>query len=198
VRGETLDRVVASVDSKAITERDVVIEYRFEQFINGKQPQGDPDAQDREEIRNRLIEQALLAEEAASSALPAISQETLVSDLADIQKKFENEKAFRAALAAAGLNTDQVLERLRLRETILDLTDKRLRPQAWVERPEIEKYYNETFVPAFKRRNEGPAPVLPDVEGQIREILIQGKINKLLGEWISDLETTHRVELRSD
>jgi SurA-like N-terminal domain len=195
--GETLDRVVASVDYQAITERDVEIEYRFEQFLNGKKPAGSPDAKAREDIRNRLIEQALLAEEAPNSALPAVTEETLASDLAEIQKRFESVEAFRGALAAVGLNVNQVLDRLRLRETILELTDKRLRPQAWVDRPEIEKYYNETFVPDFKKHNSGPAPVLSDVEGEIREILTQEKINQLLDEWIKDLKTNHRVEIHS-
>lgn len=195
--GETLDGVVASVDYNAITERDVEIEYRFEQFVDGKQPVGSPVGQAREDIRSRLIDQALLAQEAAHASLPVVNQETVAADLADIQKKFANPEAFRTALVAVGITVAQALDRLRLRETLLALTEKRLRPQAWVERTEIEKYYNETFVPAFKRQNQGPAPALDDVEGKIREILTQEKINKLLDEWLADLKTHHRVELHS-
>jgi SurA-like N-terminal domain len=196
--GETLDRVVASVDYQAITQRDVEIEYRFEQFLNGKQPLENPDVKAREEIRNRLIEQALLADEAGHSVLPAITPTALKGDLAEIQKKFDTPEAFRSALAATGLDLNQVLDRLRARETIMDFADKRLRPQAWVEPTEVEEYYKETFVPAFKQHNPGPAPALADVEGKIREILTEEKINKLLSEWISDMKTNHRVELRSD
>jgi SurA-like N-terminal domain len=194
---ETLDRVVASVDYQAITERDVEIEYRFEQFLAGKQPKGRPDAQARKDTLNRLIEQAILAEEAPNFSLAAVPQKTLATDVSDIQEKFGSPEAYRAALAAVGLSSDQVLERLRLRETILDLIDKRLRPQAWVESSEIEKYYNETFVPNFKRHNPGKPPELADVEKEIREILTQEKINTLLDQWIADLRANHRVEVRS-
>jgi hypothetical protein len=196
-RGETLDRVVASVDYQAITARDVEMEYRFEQLLKGDPATGTPDEQARQDIRNRLIEQALLEQQIPGSGIPPIKKETLTSGLADIQKKFGSERAFETALHAAAFDDRQVLARLRLRESILELTDKRLRPQAWVDRSEIEKYYNDTFVPAFKAHNQGPSPALADVQDKIREILIQEKINQLLDEWIADLKTNHRVVLHS-
>jgi len=196
-RAETLNRVVAAVDYQAITDRDVMSEFHYEQLLNGKLPGGMPDAQAREEIRNRLVEQALLSQEARVARLPEVTQEALDQDLADIQKKFENPKAFEASLQAAGLDMNQLLERLRRRDSIAQLTDLRLRPQAWVEQSEIETYYKETFVPAFKRQNQAPPPAVDEVNDKIRNILAEEKINKLLDEWISNLKTTHRVELNS-
>jgi hypothetical protein len=198
LRGETLDRVVAAVDYRAITERDVEIEFHLEQFLNGELPAGNPDEKAREEVCNRLVQQALLAREAQNLSAAPAPEETVAADLADIQKKFGSPEAYQAALKALGLDTHQVLDRLRLRETILELIDKRLRPQAWVDNSEIENYYHDTFIPAFKRHNPGPAPDLADVQDKIREILTQEKINKLLDQWIFDLKTTHRVELFSD
>jgi hypothetical protein len=198
VRGETLDRVVAAVDYRAITERDVEIEFRFEKFLNGEQPAGNPDAKAREEIRNRLVQQALLAQEVPNLSASPVPEETVAAELADIQKKFDSPEAYQAALRSLGLDTNQVLDRLRLRETILELIEKRLRPQAWADNSEIENYYHDTFIPAFKQHNPGPAPDLADVQDKIREILTQGKINTLLDQWISDLKATYRVELFSD
>jgi SurA-like N-terminal domain len=196
-RAETLDRVVASVDYRAITDCDVELEFHYEQLLNGVQPAGMPAAQAREQIRNRLVEQMLLAEEAQDSKVPAVTQETLAQDVADIQKKLGSPEAFQAALGAAGLNADQLLDRLRRRDTIERLTDLRLRPQVWVESSEIEKYYNQTFLPSFKAHNQSQPPALDEVEGKIREILTEEKINKLLDSWISELKATHRVVLHS-
>ncbi len=190
--------MVAAVDYRAITERDVEIEFHLEQFLNGEQPAGNPDEKAREEVRNRLVQQALLAREAQNLSASPAPEETAAADLADIQKKFGSPEAYQAALKALGLDTHQVLDRLRLRETILELIDKRLRPQAWVDNSEIENYYHDTFIPAFKQHNQGPAPDLADVQDKIRQILTQEKINKLLDQWIFDLKTTHRVELFSD
>lgn len=194
---ETLDRVVASVDYQAVTGRDVESEFHYEQLLNGKLPEGTPDAQTREEIRNRLVEQALLSQEARDSKLPDVTEEALAQDLADIQKKFDSPKAFQDALQAAGLDTRQFLERLRRRNLIERLTDLRLRPQAWVEQSEIEAYFKDTFIPEFKQHNQASPPTLDEVEDKIRRILAEEKINKLLDEWIADLKTTHRVVLNS-
>jgi SurA-like N-terminal domain len=185
------------VDYQAITDRDVESEFRYEQLLNGKLPEGMPDPQTREKIRERLIEQALLAEEAQNSHLPVVTQSTLAEDLDEIQKKFDSPQAFQAALPAAGLDTGKLLDQLRLRDSIEQLTDTRLRPQAWVEQSEIEKYYNETFIPAFKQHDQAPPPALDEVKDKILEILREEKINKLLDEWISDLRANHRVELYS-
>lgn len=195
---ETLDRVIASVDYQAITERDVEIEFRFEQFLSGKQPAGKPDAQERKIILDRLVEQTILAQEIPNSTLPSVPEEAVMADLKEVQKKFSSADAYRTALEAVGLSQDQVLDRIRRQKTILELIDKRLRPQAWVESSEVEKYYNETFVPAFKQHNTEEPPALSEVEGKIREILMQQKINKLLEQWINDLKTSHRVEIRSN
>ncbi len=192
---ETLDRVVAAVDYQAITGRDVESEFHYEQLLNGKLPEGTPDAQTREEIRNRLVEQALLSEEARDAKTTGATEEELAQDLADIQKKFNSPKAFEDALKAAGLDTNQLLDRLRRRDLIQKLTDLRLRPQAWVEQSEIETYFKDTFIPEFEQHNQASPPTLDEVEDKIRNILAEEKINKLLDEWITDLKTTHRVEL---
>ncbi len=196
-RAQTLDRVVASVDYQAITDRDVEIEFHYEQLLNGKLPGGSPDAQVRNEIRDRLVEQALLAKEIPDSNVPAVTQESLASDWAELQRKFASRQDFDAAVKAAGISDSQLLDRLRMRDAISALIDTRLRPQAWVEQSEIETYYNETFVPAYKQQNQGAVPSLDDVKEKIRSILTEEKVNKLLDEWISDLKGRHRVELRS-
>lgn len=185
------------MDYQAITGRDVETEYHYEQILNGKQPGGTPDDPTRSAIRDRLVEQALLAEEIPDSHLPTVTEETLAADMAEIQKKFPGPEAFEAALKEAGISTPQFLARLRQRDSISVLVDTRLRPQAWVEQSEIETYYNETFVPALKQQNHGPTPSLDDVKDKIRAILTEEKINKLLDEWISDLKGRHRVQLRS-
>ncbi|HVB28714.1 MAG TPA: hypothetical protein VNG91_02770, partial [Terriglobia bacterium] len=57
---ETLDRVVASIGNNAITRSDVVEEYRFERFLDGKPPVGTPGQDERQAVLGRLISQNLL------------------------------------------------------------------------------------------------------------------------------------------
>lgn len=197
VRAENLDRVVASVDYRAITESDVETEYRLEQFLDGKAPTAPPDEDTRQLVRDRLIDQMLLSEEAAKSSAETASAETLGKELDEVQKQFGSEQAFGSALRAVGLTKEQVIERLQERQTVLNLINRRLGPEAFVERSEIETYYNKTFVPAYQKENTGPVPPLREVARRIREILLQERVNKLLEEWLKNLKTSHRVEEHS-
>jgi len=71
---------------------------------------------------------------------------------------------------------------------------KRLRPAASPSDDAIADYYRSTSSRNSKRRTAVlAAPSLAEVEGQIREILVQKRINELLDQWIEDLKTTTNV-----
>ena len=81
---------------------------------------------------------------------------------------------------------------------MLRLIDQRLRPAASPSDDEVADYYRSTFVPEFQKKNGGAAaPPLSEVEGQIREILIQKRINELLDQWIEELKPTTNVRFHS-
>lgn len=193
-----MDRVVASVDTRAITTSDVETEYRFEQFAEGKMPTDSPDAAELADVRERLVDQALLAEEARRAAAPETDAASAASqELEEIRKKFPSAEAYSAALKATGLDREQALERLRRRDRILRMIDQRLRPDAWLDASEIQDYYQKSFLPAYRKDHPAPAPPLEQVEDQIREILTQKKINQLLEGWLEELRSSHVVRLHS-
>jgi parvulin-like peptidyl-prolyl isomerase len=194
--GQVVDKVVASVDNQAITRSDVENAYGFELFLDGQAPEPPPDVATLEAVRDRLVDQTLLLSEAG---IEGISDSDLdhpaAAALADIRKKFKSEEASRSALKSLGLSEEKALDRLRDRQRILTLIDNRLRPSARVELPEIETYYKNTFVPEITKRSKTPAPPLAEVEGQIREILTQNKIDELLSSWLESLKSSHRVSI---
>ena len=195
---ETLDRVVASIGNVALTASDVEQEYRFELFRNGQTPVTPPDLATLERVRDRLIDQRLLAEEAEAenverADLPRQAAETLI----EVRTKYPSEEAFQSALQTLGTSEGEVLSRLEDQASVLQIIDQRLRPAAWVEQTEIETYYHETFVPEYARHTVGPAPALEEVESQIREILVQQKIDQLLATWLQELKAGRRVRLHS-
>lgn len=189
---------MASIGNVALTASDLEQEYSFELFLNGESTLPPPDPATLERVRDRLIEQRLLAEEAAAekierSDLPRQAAETL----AEIRKKHASERAFQSALRALGMDEQEVLRRLEEQALVLRIIDQRLRPAAWVERTEIETYYRTTFTPQYAQRASGPAPALEEVENQIREILVQQKIDQLLQPWLQELKVSRRVKLHS-
>jgi len=195
---ETLDRVVASLGNTAVTASEVEQEYRFELFLDSQLPAAAPDAATLERVRDRLVNQTLLAQEAEAESLDRTDLPRRAAEaLAEVRKKYASEEAFQSALHTLGRDEAQVLQRLERHESALRIIDERLRPTAWVEPSEIEAYYQKTFVPAYLQRKTGRQPALEEVESQIREILVQQKIDQLLAAWLEELRASQRVRLHS-
>ena len=198
-RAETLNSVVASVGDEAITQRDVVEEYRFERFLDGKIPAGEPTPPESKDALSRLISQRLLAEqmqraEGSSKDGMKNAEDTLKS----VRAKFSDPSAYRAALESLGMTEPQVLQRLELYQRTLQMINNRLRPAAMPDPNEVEDYYKNTFVPEYAKAHGGPPPLLDDVREQISEILVQKKMNVLLDDWLDRLKSTHRVTIHTD
>ena len=195
---ETLDRVVGSVGNIAITESEVEMEHRFENFLECKSQGSQPGLQDLQQARDRLIKQTLLVLEAEAEGVDKSDSAARATQMLEqVRRTYPDAAAYQAAMESTGFTEAQILERLQRHVRSLRLIDQRLRPNAWVDRPEIETYYTETFVPEFLRRNEGPAPSLGEVEDQIHEILVQQKVDQLLAEWLKEIEMNRQVKVHS-
>jgi peptidyl-prolyl cis-trans isomerase SurA len=192
--GQTLDRVVASVGDTAITASDVEAEYRLELFLDGKAPEG-PEPSDAvlDQVRQRMIDRILLEEEVHADGIRASPDDQAVqARFADLQRKFQGAEGFQRALKDVGMSESDLREALAEQEEILRLIDHRLRPEAIVEPAEIDSYYRNSLLPDLARQGNQQAPLLDQVEGRIREILVQQKIDGLLEDWLK------RLRARSD
>lgn len=193
---ETVDRVVASIGNLAVTQAEVDAEYRFEMFLDGKLPPSAPDRTALEQVRDRLIEQKLLAEEAGGEGTqPANPPASAAARLEQVRQKFASQEVFQSALRALGMDEQQALARITDQENLLRVIDQRFRPMAWPERGEIEAYYRETFLPEFAQLSKSPPPPLNEVENRIRDILVQKKINDLLEKWLEEMKSSRRVKV---
>ena len=197
-QSQALDGVVASVGSVAITRSDVEREYRLERLIEeGQAPKARPDAATFDRVLDRLIDQSLLAQEASAEGLESTTdvRSIAVGRLAGVRKRFSSAGAFDAALRSLGMDEKQLLGLLEKQERTLQMINRRLRPSASPDGTEIEAYYRETFLPEYARRGKGAPPALREVESQIREILVQKKIDDQLSSWLKELRSTHKVKL---
>jgi hypothetical protein len=149
-------------------------------------------------VRDRLVEQQLLKQEAEAEGIErADLPQGAEQALSEVRRQYPSEEAYHAAFRALGITEEKVLHRLEEQIVTIRIIDQRLRPAAWVERSEIETYYTNTFVPEFSRQSAAPAPPLDEVEAQIREILVQQKIDRLLATWLGELKAVRRVRLHS-
>ena len=195
---ETLDRVVASVGYVAITASDMEQEYRFERFLDAQWPPPPSNSAMLADAREHLTYQTLLTrEENPGPADRAESEKSAAERLAALRKEFVHPEDFQQALKDLGMTETEVGARIAEQELMLRLIDQRLRPAASPSDNEVADYYRSTFIPEFQKKNGGAAPPLSEVEGQIREILIQKRMIELTDQWIEELKPTTKVRFHT-
>ena len=191
--------MVASVGNAAITENDVARAYRLECFLNGQWPPPAPDATALAHVRERLTYQLMLSrEENPAAGEQAESEKAVAERLAALRKEFAHPADFEAALRELGMTESEVTARIVQQDRLLRLIDQRFRPLAAPSTQDVADYYQQVFVPEFQKKNSGAAaPQLSVVESEIREVLIQKRINELLDLWIEELRPTSQVRVHS-
>ena len=198
LRAETLDRIVVSIGNTGITGSEVEQEIRFSLFLDGRPQPSNLTEAEWLAARDRLIERTLLKEEAAAEGSDAsgVNQEANRL-LNEVRNLYPDESQYLAGLQAARCTQAEAHQRLVESVRIVRLINRRLLPNAWVNQREIETYYRQTFVPEHERKENTPAPPLEEVESVIREILIQQEVDRLLDEWIKEIQATRRVKMHS-
>jgi hypothetical protein len=197
-RAEVLDRVVASIGNVAITQSDVEREYRLERFLDGQWPAPPPDSKTLEQVRERLTEQKLLLEEETQdSSDNAALEKTAAEELDGARKRFSSEPDYQSALQLLHMDEKQILTTLIDQQRILRIIEQRLRPAAAPGTTDVASYYRDVFTPEYTRKHGPPVPPLTEVEGQIREILVQKKIDELLSSWLEELRPSRGVRFYS-
>jgi hypothetical protein len=197
-RAEILDRVVASIGDVAITQSDVEREYRLERFLDGLWPPPPADSKTLDQARERLVYQKLLLEEETQdiSHDPAL-EKTAAEELDGLRRRFPSEQHYQSALQSLQMDEKQILTTLVDQQRILEIIEQQLRPAAAPGTNDVESYYRDVFAPEFMRTHGTPVPPLTEVEGQIREILAQKKIDQLLANWLEELKPIRRMRFHS-
>ena len=195
-----LDRVVAVINGDVVLGSDVLEEERFERLqpfqAKGK---GSPDQQAMDRVINRTL---ILQQLKELKEPPQIKEADLKTQIGDLRKhlpacggdKCETESGWNAVLASQGFTQEQFEHRWRVRMLVLNFIEQRFRAGVRLAKPEIQAYYDNSFVPQFKKRNLTPPP-LARVSARIDEILLQQHVNGLLAEWLNSLKDQGNVAI---
>ncbi len=126
------------------------------------------------------------------------SEKSATRRLADLHGLYHDPQQFERALKELGMTEADLLARIAQQDLMLRLIDERLRPEASPSEDAVADYYRSTFAPEFEKKYNGaPAPPLSAVEDEIREVLLQKRINELLDQWIEELKPTTDVRFHS-
>jgi SurA-like protein len=187
LRGEIIDRIVATVNGQPILQSDWDIAMRCEALLDQRPLQFTPEAA--RASLDRLVDQELLQQQVRSFQLPPVGEDRLRSRLEEIRRQIpgaSSDAGWLAALHQYGVTQSEIEERIGEQMEIMRFIDIRLRPTVHVDRRSIEAYYYDTLLPQLKEKGAQPAP-LAEVSAKIEEILSQQILDSQLGDLLRDL-----------
>ena len=195
LRGEIIDRIVATVNGQPILQSDWEIAMRCEAFLDQRPLQFTPEAA--RASLDRLVDQELLRQQIRSLQLQPAGEDRLRSRLQEIRQQIPgaaSDAGWQAALNRYGLTQSEVEERIADQVEILRFIEVRLRPTVHVDRRSIEAYYYDRLLPQLKDKGAKPAP-LAEVSVKIEEILSQQILDSLLADLLRDLRQQSEIHL---
>ena len=198
VPGVMLDRLVAVVNGDVILESDVDEERRFEEI----QPYRSIAESTREKIIERLVDRALILQQAALQPEDAIADKDLDAQLATVRRDIpackqyhcETEEGWKKYLGDHGFTESEFRARWMQRMQLLKFIEVRFRNGIAISDAEIKEYYEKTMLPEFAKRSVTPPP-LERVSKRIEEVLLQQEVSALLQDWLKSLRAQGSVRI---
>jgi hypothetical protein len=195
--GETIDRVVATVNGVPILQSEADQAIRCEALLEGRALAAVTPSQQMS-VLQRLIEQELLRQQMGSDFHLPDATET-AAYLRQVRTQLamaQNEEGWHALLGQYGLTESGLAERIAVQMQITKFIEARLRPREEIDHTAVQAYYDQKFLPELSRRGGSVAPPLGQVSEQIKEILRQEQVNDMLASWLRSLRQQSHIEIK--
>jgi peptidyl-prolyl cis-trans isomerase SurA len=193
--GETLDRIVATVDRHPITRSDVEQEARFNYLTEGRG--GQVTQEDEIAALERLVDRNLIADQVAVFGVVPVTKEDMDARVAEMRKQLpgaETDPGWHRLLSQYGLTDEDISSRVTQEIQMLRFIDLRFRSEVRVGPRAVQTYYDTKFVPEMKKKSMAPPPPLDQVQDQIEAILREERVNALISDWLKTLRTQSRIQ----
>ena len=196
--GLVLDRVIAVVNGDVILESDVDEERRFEEV----QPYREATNYTRDRAIERLIDRALILQQAALEPEDAVPDKDLDAQLLTLRKDIpackqyhcETDAGWQKYIEDHGFTLEEFRERWRKRMELLKFIEVRFRNGITISDDQIRSYYEKTMLPEYAKRNVTP-PKLETISNRIEEVLLQQQVGALLEDWLKSLRAQGSVRM---
>lgn len=140
-----------------------------------------------------MIDERLIAQEAARIPTAEITQEEIDKKRAELIRSFRSEAEFRERIGSVGLTPQKLDELLRQRILIDRFVEFRFRSFLLVTAPEIQQEYDGAFAPEMRRRGQIPPGLDQRLDkGTVREQLSERLKEKKIGDEIERWLTAAR------
>jgi hypothetical protein len=186
-RGQSpVDQILELVNGDIITRSDLL--WSIALASDAPSPEHQVGADILKQKLEVMIDQKLIAQEAARMPAAEISQGEINKARSELIAGFSSAEVFRRRVESVGL-TQQRIDRL-VRDMIVinKYIDFRFRSFVFVTDQEIQQYYDTKVVAKLRQQNAVPPPLSePKLRDQIVAILKQQKVNDELDRFLKDL-----------
>jgi peptidyl-prolyl cis-trans isomerase SurA len=197
-QGVVLDQLVAVVNGDMILESDVDEERRFEEV----QPYRGAADSTRARIIQRLVDRALILQQAELQPEDAVTDKELDAQLATLRKDIpackqyhcETEEGWKKVLGDHGFTEEEFNARWRQRMVLLKFIELRFQNGISIKDEDIKAYYEKTMLPEYAKRKVTP-PSMETIKKRIEEVLLQQQVSALLQDWLKSLRAQGSVRI---
>jgi hypothetical protein len=190
--------LVAVVNGDVILESDVDEERRFEEV----QPYRATGIANRDQRIARLIDRALIIQQAALQPEDAVTDKDLDAQMDRLRKDIpackehhcETDEGWKRYLGDHGFTDAEFRLRWLQRMQLLKFIQLRFRNGISISDAEIKDYYEKSMLPEYAKRNVTPPP-LETIQRRIEEVLLQQEVGALLQDWLKSLRAQGSVRI---
>lgn len=191
-----IDQIAVIARDTVIKDSDIERDIRVVDFLN--QEKLTFDAAARKAAANRLIDQAVIRREIDVGEYRTATDADAERLLEKNQKEqYHSPAVFNAALQKYGLTRDQLKQYLRWQLTVLRFIEERFRPAVIITDEEVAQYYRE-HASEFRNASTGQTRTLEESQDDIRNRLIEERVNKQFDSWLNARRRSANVEYKEE
>jgi hypothetical protein len=196
IAAEIIDRIAVSVGSRVITETDLDREIRITAFLNHAKPDFSPAS--KRQTADRMVDQALVRNELEASRYPPPTAAETEAALAEEKARFGDDAAYRRALAAYGVDEDDLKARLTWQLMLVRFVGVRFRPGIQIPDADILKYFNEHMRAGLLEAHPGQTPSVDDYREGIEQTLIGQAADLQVEQWLKEARRRNHIQYHDE
>lgn len=201
---KVVDEILATVRYSPVELPEIITysDLLWQIALSPEIPLNPPKKEDLEATLSLLIEQKLFLLEAKRLPQNLPSDEELKSEIERIISRFPSVFEFEKRIRSVGFSSIRdesfrkiIEERIEIEKYI----DFRFRSFVIVTEDEEKRYYQEVFIPNFRRRNpELLVPAFEKVKQAINQILVEQKVEQNIEKFLEEAKQRAEIEIFSE
>jgi hypothetical protein len=189
-----LDRMVAVVDRHVITQNEWQAQEQFLALLDGRQP---GDIKLDQASLDRLMDRELILAQIENVNFARVTPQEVAEHIAEVRKQSgaTEDKAWTAKLAEYGLDEEEFSTFTAQQMDVVRFIENRFRANARVTSEMVESYYKQKFIPELMKTGatSQSVPALKQVQDKITQILVEQRVDEMLGAWVESLRNQAHV-----